>query len=216
MTRKFTAGHDFATAYGVKTGQNLEDMLELAEPTSELVDGVTLNVDVGNDNKLEVKDAGIGPTQLGTVHDNVTIGKTGGGLLQVKASGISAGNIAAGAIVVTAPTQVINDYGSPYSLTGDYPEFRPHATKASLVTVVFKNTTYAKLSGINFYIRATSGGTNIPVGQSQIKPSAIYNDEAQTHTVLVPNGYYFTMSKNGSGSAYTDPEIMQLFHQQIG
>ena len=58
MAQRFTAGYDFAGATGLKTGQNLVDLVEQAEPTDALVDGSTLEVD-GATKEVQVKDAGI-------------------------------------------------------------------------------------------------------------------------------------------------------------
>lgn len=55
---KFTAGETFAGETGLKTGQQLEDLVENAEPTANLVDGSTLELD-STDKHIKVKDSGI-------------------------------------------------------------------------------------------------------------------------------------------------------------
>lgn len=65
MSVKFTAGtNTFENATGLKTGQDLEDLIELAQPTSNLVDDASLEVYGSTDKRLRVKDGGISGAML--------------------------------------------------------------------------------------------------------------------------------------------------------
>lgn len=86
MTQNLTGGHDFSTASGLKTGQELEDLVEKAEfaPNSGMLDQITISQD--GDNKAQVADEGVDTTQL--ADGSVTVDKLHSSVYPIPITGL--------------------------------------------------------------------------------------------------------------------------------
>ena len=162
MGRSFTGGEVFAGQQGLKTGQDLEDLVELAEPTVEATDNYggagTLDVaSAGGQVRLKVKDGGIGTTQL--ADDAVTADKIADGVITnakmdaafTMVNSIQRGTktVAAGATdtvtitaVVTAKSYVIVNVASEDVSTNQSASCNVTLTNTTTLTFVNRNTSY--------------------------------------------------------------------------
>ena len=90
MAQKFIAGEKFNLETGLKTGQQLENLVELAQPHENLVDGATLEVFGGeNDKRIRIKGGAV--TTETIADESITTAKIADG--NVTTAKIADGNV---------------------------------------------------------------------------------------------------------------------------
>ena len=90
MAQKFIAGEKFNLETGLKTGQQLENLVELAQPHENLVDGATLEVFGGeNDKRIRIKGGAV--TTETIADESITTAKIADG--NVTTAKVADGNV---------------------------------------------------------------------------------------------------------------------------
>lgn len=183
MSQKFTAGETFAGETGLKTGQQLENLVELAQPTTNLADGTTLEVyenGGATDKRLRVKDGGISAAKLGDAAALTVLGRSQNSTGQV--SQISA----------TAENHVLT---------------RKHTNQA---VVAASGSTWTKISDTVVEVSKTAHGVqlgDLVVYSGLAAPNDYLNGTLTVTSVADANTFRFTIE---SGTVPTTPTAQDI------
>lgn len=223
MARKFTAGIVFAGATGLKTGQDLEDLIELAVPEVDLTDDSTLTV---ASDVVKVKDGGIAATQLAS--NAVTTAKILDGAVttdkladdsvtaaKLADNAVVAANIADGTITMAKIRRSTVNTFPPSGLAADveaiYGVLSGAVAKVSdggaapghdiYLFVTFTTAGMGVINGINLHISANSDMSgSVLLAQQQL--FGVSASESFTVVGPIPYGHYFKLTINSGTPTY--------------